>query len=50
MSAFKVPARATMRNDLNRLEQLWSMALQNAGFGVWDLDLDLLQQTVTYSP
>ena len=37
-----------MRTDLNRLEQLWGMALLNAGFGVWDLDL--LQQTVNYSP
>ena len=37
-----------MRTDLKRLEQLWGMALQNAGFGVWDLDLP--QQTVTYSP
>jgi len=37
-----------MRNDLNRLEELWGMALRNAGFGVWDLDL--LQQTVNYSP
>ena len=37
-----------MRTDLNRLEQLWGMALLNAAFGVWDLNL--LQQTVNYSP
>ena len=37
-----------MRNDLKRLEQLWGMALQVAGFGVWDLDPR--QQTVHYSP
>ena len=37
-----------MHNDLSPLEQRWGMAVQSAGFGVWDLDP--CSQTVHYSP
>lgn len=37
-----------MRRDLQALEQRWGLALQSAGFGVWDLDVR--SQTVHYSP
>jgi PAS domain S-box-containing protein len=37
-----------MRHDLERLEQRWGLALQSAGFGVWDLDVR--QHKVHYSP
>ena len=37
-----------MRHDLERLEQRWGLALQSAGFGVWDLDVP--GQTVHFSP
>lgn len=37
-----------MQNDLKQLEQRWGLALQSAGFGVWDLDL--VAQQVHYSP
>jgi PAS domain S-box-containing protein len=38
----------TMQRALQELEQRWGLALQNAGFGVWDLDIP--HQTVRYSP
>jgi PAS domain S-box-containing protein len=38
----------TMRDDLQQLEQRWGLALQSAGFGVWDLDVR--RQRVSYSP
>jgi PAS domain S-box-containing protein len=37
-----------MQHDLKILEQRWGMALQSAGFGVWDLDLP--NEQVHYSP
>jgi PAS domain S-box-containing protein len=37
-----------MRHDLMILEQRWGMALQTAGFGVWDLDTQ--RDEVHYSP
>ncbi|MEO5697825.1 MAG: PAS domain-containing sensor histidine kinase [Burkholderiaceae bacterium] len=37
-----------MKHDLNILQQRWAMALQSAGFGVWDLDPRVGQ--VHYSP
>jgi PAS domain S-box-containing protein len=37
-----------MQDDLHALEQRWGLALQTAGFGVWDLDVPA--QTVHYSP
>ena len=37
-----------MHKDLKHSEQLWGMALEIAGFGVWDLDP--INQTVHYSP
>ncbi|RZL11134.1 MAG: PAS domain S-box protein [Rubrivivax sp.] len=37
-----------MRRDLEQLEQRWGLALQSAGFGIWDLDVPT--QTVHYSP
>ena len=38
----------TMRDDQSELESRWELAIQNAGFGVWDLDPG--EQTVHYSP
>lgn len=38
----------TMQRALQELEQRWGLALQSAGFGVWDLDIT--SQTVRYSP
>lgn len=38
----------TMQRALQELEQRWGLALQNAGFGVWDLDI--ARQMVRYSP
>jgi PAS domain S-box-containing protein len=37
-----------MKDDLRELENRWELAIQNAGFGVWDLDPR--EQTVHYSP
>jgi len=37
-----------MQQDLQELEQRWSLAERNAGFGVWDLDVR--NQRVVYSP
>ncbi len=37
-----------MRQDLAALEQRWGLALESAGFGVWDLDV--AAQTVRCSP
>jgi PAS domain S-box-containing protein len=37
-----------MRGDLQELEQRWALAVQSAGFGVWDLDV--ANQQVHYSP
>jgi PAS domain S-box-containing protein len=37
-----------MRDDLRDLENRWELAIQSAGFGVWDLDP--CEQTVHYSP
>jgi len=37
-----------MPNELTILQQRWGMALQSAGFGIWDLDLPA--QQVHYSP
>ena len=37
-----------MQSDLRQLEQRWGLALQSAGFGVWDLDVRA--HTVHYSP
>ncbi len=37
-----------MRQDLQALEQRWGLALQSAGFGVWDLDVP--NHRVHYSP
>ena len=37
-----------MQQDLQELEQRWSLAERNAGFGVWDLDV--LNGQVVYSP
>lgn len=37
-----------MRNDLRALEQRWGLALESAGFGVWDLDVPA--HRVHYSP
>jgi PAS domain S-box-containing protein len=37
-----------MKDDLRDLESRWELAIQNAGFGVWDLDPG--EQTVHYSP
>ncbi len=39
---------APMPNDLYLLEQRWSMAVQGAGFGIWDLDPR--RELVHYSP
>jgi PAS domain S-box-containing protein len=37
-----------MHHDRSQLEQRWSLAVQNAGFGVWDLDVR--SDTVHYPP
>lgn len=37
-----------MKDDLRDLESRWGLAIQSAGFGVWDLDP--CEQTVHYSP
>ena len=37
-----------MKDDLRDLESRWELAIQIAGFGVWDLDP--CEQTVHYSP
>ena len=37
-----------MKDDLRDLESRWELAIQSAGFGVWDLDP--CEQTVHYSP
>jgi PAS domain S-box-containing protein len=37
-----------MRDDLRDFEDRWELAIQSAGFGVWDLDP--CDQTVHYSP
>ena len=37
-----------MQQDLQELEQRWSLAERSAGFGVWDLDV--LNEQVVYSP
>ncbi len=37
-----------MRDDLRDLQNRWELAIQSAGFGVWDLDP--CEQTVHYSP
>ncbi|MFL6696666.1 MAG: PAS domain-containing protein [Vitreoscilla sp.] len=37
-----------MKDDLRDLESRWELAIQSAGFGVWDLDP--CAQTVHYSP
>lgn len=37
-----------MTHDLRDLERRWELAIQSAGFGVWDLDP--VAQTVHYSP
>ncbi len=37
-----------MRRDLELLEQRWGLALQSAGFGIWDLNVP--DQQVHYSP
>jgi PAS domain S-box-containing protein len=37
-----------MRDDLRDLKSRWELAIQSAGFGVWDLDP--CEQTVHYSP
>lgn len=42
------PAGDSVQRDLAALEQRWGLALQSAGFGVWDLDVPA--QTVHYSP
>jgi len=41
-------AQPCMQNDLKALEQRWGLALQNAAFGVWDLDP--VAHLVHYSP
>ena len=37
-----------MKDDLRDLQNRWELAIQSAGFGVWDLDP--CEQTVHYSP
>jgi PAS domain S-box-containing protein len=37
-----------MKDDLRDLKSRWELAIQSAGFGVWDLDP--CEQTVHYSP
>ena len=37
-----------MRDELSKLEERWGMAVQSAGFGIWDLDIR--RQTVHYPP
>jgi PAS domain S-box-containing protein len=37
-----------MKDDMRDLETRWGLAIQSAGFGVWDLDPR--EQTVHYSP
>ena len=37
-----------MRHDMQQTEQRWAMAVESAGFGVWDLDVP--GQTVHYPP
>jgi PAS domain S-box-containing protein len=37
-----------MHDDFGQLEQRWGLALQSAGFGIWDLDL--VSDRVHYSP
>lgn len=37
-----------MKDDLRALESRWALAIENAGFGVWDFDP--CGQTVHYSP
>jgi PAS domain-containing protein len=41
-------SRTAMHDDLHLLEKRWSMAVQGAGFGVWDLDPR--RDQVHYSP
>jgi PAS domain S-box-containing protein len=41
-------AKQSMRYELEHLEELWDLAQQNAGFGVWDLDVS--RHLVRYSP